>query len=218
MKKIISSLLVVFLLTFFFQEIKYANTNTSANQETISNKLIRFHVIANSDSEQDQSLKLKVRDAVLEYMYPKLKNSKNISESRKILKDNNSNIIQISKKIIENNGFQYNVTTSLGRDNFPIKTYGCITLPQGNYEAYKIIIGNGQGHNWWCVMFPPLCFIDITKGETSQKETEKQMKKTLTNNEYKLVDNTEHPKSSNNTKITFKFKTIEILHKLKLSL
>src|SRR3712207_6409519 len=92
-------------------------------------------------------------------------------------------------------------------ENFPVKTYGDITLPQGDYEAYRVIIGNGKGHNWWCVMFPPLCFTDITKGEVELQKTDEMMKKTLTKEEYKLVNN----KYEENNEIIFKFKIIEKL-------
>lgn len=188
------------------------NTNTingKASQEDISSKLIRFHVIANSDDKIDQGLKLKIRDAVLKYVSPKLKDCKNIEESRKIISSEDKNIRKISEAIIKENGFKYSVATSLSQEYFPVKTYGNITLPQGKYEAYRIIIGIGTGQNWWCVMFPPLCFVDITKGNVSYEKTEKEMKNVLSEDEYKLVDNT-----VNNKKIIVKFKLAEIFSKL----
>ncbi|OOB76307.1 peptidase [Clostridium haemolyticum] len=178
-----------------------------ASQKSIANKLIRFHVIANSDSTEDQALKLKVRDEILEYISPKLKNSKSIEESRQIIKENSEVINAIAKKTIQKNGYTYTVKTELSHENFPVKTYGDITLPQGDYEAYRVIIGNGKGHNWWCVMFPPLCFTDITKGEVELQKTDEMMKKTLTKEEYKLVNN----KYEENNEIIFKFKIIEKL-------
>lgn len=178
--------------------------------EEISEKLIRFHVIANSDSKEDQELKLKVRDKVIEYIYPKLKESKSIEESRQILKENDKAIKEIAIKEIKANKYNYEVDTTLSYEKFPVKTYGNITLPQGNYEAYRIIIGNGEGQNWWCVMFPPLCFVDITKGEVSYKETEKQMKTVLNYEEYNKVDN-----KLSNKKINFKFKAVEVLKEIK---
>lgn len=211
MKKILIGLLVIFSLNFILQNFKYTKAN--ASQETISNKLIRFHVLANSDCVQDQSLKLKVRDSVIKFMYPKLINSKSIAESKKILEENNKGILEVCQKTISENGYSYNVKTSLSKENFPIRSYGNITLPEGKYEAYKIIIGNGQGHNWWCVMFPPLCFIDITKGNLSEKQTEKQMRKTLSKDEYRLVNKDSKSKPSSN-KIILKLKIVEILHKL----
>lgn len=177
-------------------------------QKDISSKIIRFHVIANSDLKSDQQLKLKVRDKVLEYIQPKLKNSKNIDESRKILLANNTAINKIAEDVVRKNGYNYEVKTMLSNENFPIKTYGNITLPQGNYEAYRIIIGSGKGQNWWCVMFPPLCFVDITKGEASYEQTEKDMKRVLTEEEYESVDN--RLKHSDND-IKIKFKLLEMI-------
>jgi stage II sporulation protein R len=180
----------IFWSGFSVKGIKANNVNSMSLQNSIENKIIRFHVIANSDKAEDQALKLKVRDKVLEYIAPKLKTSKSIEESRQILMQNDSYIQKIADKVIKDNGYSYKSVTMLSKENFPVKTYGNITLPQGEYEAYRIIIGNGAGQNWWCVMFPPLCFIDITKGEVSYKETEKAMKQVLTENEYEEVDNT----------------------------
>ncbi|WP_125153326.1 stage II sporulation protein R [Clostridium rectalis] len=180
---------------------------TSIYREDISSKLIRFHVIANSDLVMDQNLKLKVRDEVLSYMSPKLKQCNNINESRRVILENNKEIKNIAEKIIKQNGYDYSVETKLSQENFPVKTYGNITLPQGKYEAYRIIIGKGEGQNWWCVMFPPLCFVDITKGEVSYKETEKEMKQVLNDKEYETIDNT----SNGNIKI--KFKIAEVIKK-----
>lgn len=173
----------------------------------VYNKVIRFHVIANSDTVQDQSLKLKIKDKILEYIGPKLKNSKSIEESRNILKQNDKEIVAIAERVVKQNGYSYNVNSSLLRENFPIKTYGNITLPQGNYEAYKIVIGKGQGQNWWCVMFPPLCFIDITKGSVAYKETEEKMRMVLNNREFSEINN--------NNNIQFKFKILEVFEQLK---
>ncbi len=184
-------------------------------QSDLSNKLIRFHVIANSDNAQDQALKLKVRDKVLEYIYPKLKTSKSIEESRSIIKANDEAIKKIAEEVVRKNGYNYAVATELSKQKFPVKAYGNITLPQGEYEAYRILIGSGSGQNWWCVMFPPLCFIDITKGEVSYKETEKSMKQVLSEKEYEAIDNTKDVKENKHgEKIVVKFKVVELVKKL----
>lgn len=202
-----------------------AEENQEVMIEDISSKLIRFHVIANSDGELDQKLKLKVRDEVLKYIQPLLKDSKDIEESRDILKEENENIINIAKEIIEENGYSYKVESTLTKEYFPVKTYGNITLPQGKYEAYRIIIGSGEGQNWWCVMFPPICFVDLTKGEVAYEETENQMKKVLNDEELNLVSNTKEASKDNlqgskvvdNTEdnnIVIKFKIGELLKNL----
>lgn len=207
MKKfILTSFTVIFIIFIAMNGFKISS---KASQSDIASKLIRFHVIANSDDKIDQELKLKVRDSVLKYISPKLVNCKNIEQSRKIIKSEDKNIKKIAEKVIDKNGFKYIVATVLSQENFPVKTYGNITLPQGKYEAYRIIIGNGSGQNWWCVMFPPLCFIDITKGNVSYEKTESEMKQVLTGDEYKMVDNT-----VSNNKIIVKFKILEMIDKL----
>lgn len=207
MKKIL--VIIVCILAIFTLNSNKIQVKSESVQQDIASKIIRFHVIANTDSKSDQALKLKVRDKVLEYIQPKLKKSKSIEESRKIIKENDKQIIDIANKTIKDNGYSYSVKTTLSNENFPIKTYGNITLPQGKYEAYRIIIGEGKGQNWWCVMFPPLCFVDITKGEVSYKETEDEMKMVLTPEEYKIVNNKTDKTKENDIKI--KFKILEVL-------
>ena len=126
--------------------------------------LIRFHVLANSDTEEDQALKLKVRDAVISYLQPKLEESESIEESEQIIKQEYENLEKISKNIIYDNGYTYNITVGLQYSDFPAKQYSSVVLPAGQYKALKIVIGEGQGKNWWCVMFPPLCFVDEENG------------------------------------------------------
>lgn len=204
---------IILIFTIIFLIISNVNGNdvAYAGQKSIENKVIRFHVIANSDTTLDQAVKLKVRDAVLKYIAPKMSNSKDINNSRKLLKSYDGEIKNISQKVLKDNGFSYSVQTVLDHENFPIKSYGNITLPQGEYEAYKIVIGSGKGHNWWCVMFPPLCFVDITRGEIANKETDTQMKKVLTNDEYEMVSTD----SKDQNKIVIKFKFIEIFNSIK---
>lgn len=156
--------------------------------EEIVDKIIRFHVIANSNSDEDQELKLKVRDRVIEYVSDKLKNSKSLDESREFINNNKKNIEDIANAVISENGYSYKVNSSISKVNFPDKVYGDVIFPQGEYEAYRIIIGEGNGENWWCVMFPPLCFVDGTKeaidstkvidslSDNSQEENEIQFK------------------------------------------
>jgi len=203
---ILTSIAIIIIVSI---GLNITNVSGKASQSDIAGKLIRFHVIANSDDKIDQNLKLKVRDSVLKYISPKLKECKNIKESREILNTENKNIKKIAQTIIKRNGFRYSVATTLSQENFPVKTYGNITLPQGKYEAYRIIIGTGTGQNWWCVMFPPLCFVDITKGNVSYQKTEKEMKTVLSDDEYNMVDNT-----VNGKKIVVKFKLEEIFNEL----
>lgn len=170
-------------------------------------KLIRFHVIANSDSEDDQELKLKVRDAVIAYLEPKLEKSSSIEESEEIIKGEYKNLEKISKNIIDENGYTYNVAIGLKYSNFPAKQYSSVVLPAGEYKALKIVIGEGKGKNWWCVMFPPLCFVDKENGIIDEK-TDKKLQEILSPEEYDLI----MAKDKSEVKdLKFKFKIIEVL-------
>lgn len=201
MKKYFSLIGIIGIIVLVFNT-KGVQATKSANN--IDEKLIRFHVLANSNSTEDQNLKLKVRDKVIEYISLKLKESKSINQSREILLLEEKNIIDMAEEIIKAEGYTYKVETTLGRTNFPEKTYGNITLPQGEYEAFRILIGEAKGDNWWCVMFPPLCFVDMTKGQISYEESEEQLKKVLSEEEANSVID------DNYTKVEFKFKLIEL--------
>ncbi|HCW54293.1 MAG TPA: stage II sporulation protein R [Clostridium sp.] len=197
------------------------NSNTGINvkvldYDKVKNSLIRFHVIANSDSNEDQNLKIKVKNQIIDYLYPYLNDSKSLDESREIIKSNISEVKKIAEKVIKDNNYNYDVKIQLSRENFPEKSYGNIVLPQGNYEAFRIIIGSGQGKNWWCVMFPPLCFVDESKAEVEYDKVEERI-----NSESKLnnVSNDEkieldEQKSESDNCVQIKFKFIEIIEKL----
>jgi len=198
--------------------------NRTLNYDEVKNSLIRFHVIANSDNEEDQKLKLNVKNKVIEYLYPYLNNSKSLDESRQIIKDRTKEVKKLAEQVIKDNNYEYKIQIELSRENFPDKSYGNITLPQGNYEAFRIIIGDGQGRNWWCVMFPPLCFVDESKAEVEYDKTEKMInsKKDSLNLETEL--NSKENKSEeldkqndngkNQSDVKIKFKIVEIFKSL----
>lgn len=204
MKKYFSLIGIIGIIVLVFNTKGVQATKAINNIDGVDEKLIRFHVLANSNSTEDQNLKLKVRDKVIEYISPKLKESKSIEQSREILLVEESNIIDMAEETIKEEGYNYKVETTLGRTNFPEKTYGNITLPQGEYEAFRILIGEAKGDNWWCVMFPPLCFVDMTKGQISYEESEEQLKKVLSEEEANSVID------DNYTKVEFKFKLMEL--------
>ena len=206
---ILASILVVVLITSTFVIIKEVNKIEACTYD-YKDKLIRFHVIANSDSDKDQKLKLKVRDEVISYLKPKLENSNSIEESEKIIKNEYKTLENISKKVISKNGYNYNVSINLGYSKFPTKQYSSVVLPAGEYKSLKIIIGKGQGKNWWCVMFPPLCFIDDQNGIIDEK-TDKKLKEVLTEEEYDLI----MAKNKNEVKnLEFKFKITEVFQNI----
>ena len=174
-----------------------------ATQNLIANKIIRFHVLANSDKKSDQELKLKVRDGILKKLEPEFKKAKNKSETREILKKNLDEIKIEADKILKENNCEYKTKVSLAYDYFPTRQYGDIKFLPGKYETIKIIIGKGRGHNWCCVMFPPLCFMDMTK-KVVPKNLKNKFKNILSEDEFKLI-NCENEKKS----IKVKFKIVE---------
>ncbi|MCR1951736.1 MULTISPECIES: stage II sporulation protein R [unclassified Clostridium] len=179
--------------------------------DDIVNEIIRFHVIANSDSEEDQNLKLKVRDKVIEYVSDKLKDCKDLSEAREFIVSNKSEIELIAKNTVIENGYSYDVTSMLSRENFPDKVYGDLIFPQGEYEAYRILIGEAKGQNWWCVMFPPLCFVDGTKDAVDSKEIEEKLSEEKAKDENNIRSENENKNKKANIK--FKSKIFEVLFK-----
>ena len=215
MKKLLVLIICTSAMIFFLflggvvtQEEKAPSNGELA--DNLCEKLIRFHVLANSDSQEDQELKQKVKDKVIEYLLPKLQGATSIEESREILIRENAAVIALAEEYIKSSGYSYTAKGELVRDNFPVKRYGAIELPQGEYEAYKIVIGSGKGQNWWCVMFPPLCFVDVTMGEVEEEETLKTMEEYLTHEEYEAIKTNPSLKGEKNEEVTFRFILVDI--------
>ncbi len=144
---------------------------TRCLQQSMAQKVLRFHVLANSDSTEDQELKLKVRDRVGTVMADKLKDAKTMDEGTLVVEQNLGVIEDCAAAVIAEEGYRYPVSVALENCTFPEKTYGVYTFPGGEYEALRVVIGSGAGHNWWCVMYPNLCFansmyeVDEASGE-----------------------------------------------------
>lgn len=126
--------------------------------------LIRFHVIANSDSAADQALKLKVRDRILDDLQPIISQAVSVEQARLLVSENLQQIQAAAREEIIQNGMDYPIQAELGQFEFPAKIYGDVVLPNGSYEALRVSIGQGAGQNWWCVLFPPLCFVNGSGG------------------------------------------------------
>lgn len=152
---------IVLIISIIYISSFYLLNAEEAYIDDIRSQIIRFHVRANSDSERDQELKLKVRDKILEEVQPLLEESKSIDETRLIMMNNLDNIKSIALKALEEEGVAYDVDVSLGIKSFPTRKYGSLVFPAGEYEALVVEIGEGKGQNWWCIMFPPLCFVDM---------------------------------------------------------
>ena len=160
-----SKIIVIFVL-YFFCAIGWSFFSEAVARNAPKEKelgLIRLHVLANSDSSDDQILKQKVRDAILAYLEPKITLAEKNSDARQIIVDNKNALLEIAYKVIHENGYHYSVDLELGVFEFPIKSYGDLVLPAGQYEAVRILIGDAKGSNWWCVLYPPLCFLEESK-------------------------------------------------------
>lgn len=155
-----------------------AGTWAQTRQQTISSALVRLHVIADSDAAEEQEIKLEVRDAVLAYLTPVLEEAENQQQARQIIRDNLEGIAQAAGSAAR--GRQVSVT--LSRESYPTREYEGFTLPAGRYESLRVILGQGQGKNWWCVVFPPLCLSaaesekvqDVLNGEDLSIVTEEE--------------------------------------------
>ncbi|WP_148321439.1 MULTISPECIES: stage II sporulation protein R [Clostridia] len=189
---------------------------TELNYDDIKDKLIRFHVIANSDTDEDQNLKLKVRDKVVEALSEKLSNVNSLEEAENVLEENIDYVNEIAKEVIEENNYTYEVTTMLSYENFPDKVYGDCVFPQGNYEAFRVIIGEGKGQNWWCVMFPSLCFVDESKNSVDSSYLKEEIENIEPKNNETINEDKEKNKESSNVNngVKFKFKIVEVINNI----
>ena len=155
-------------------------------QKGIAEKIIRFHVIANSDTKADQNLKLAVRDAVGIKMSGLLKDAADRSRSEAVIRKNMEDMKQTAEKVIAERGYDYDVDICLTDTDFPVKTYGAYTFPAGNYEALEITLGDGAGHNWWCVLYPNMCFRGSVY-EVVDDDAKENLKEVLTPDEYESI-------------------------------
>jgi len=171
------------------------------SQNELSGKLIRLHVLANSDSDEDQALKLTVRDSILSEISDILIGAESKSEAVTIIEENIPALTKIAADKIEEEGYDYSVSMSIENEDFPTRIYDTFSLPAGNYTSLRVEIGESEGQNWWCVVFPPLC-VTAAEGEDSLETTE------LTDEEVSLI-------TEEYTGYVIKFKALEILDSIK---
>ncbi len=204
----IKPFLIIFLLLCLFVFVCTVSYVRAVSTD-IANSVFRLHVIANSDTTQDQNLKLKVRDALLGFMKEHSSTCSSKEEVMMVAKSLEKDLKQVALDVIKQNGFDYDVDIQIGTSQFPTKQYGDIALPAGNYDSLKVKIGNASGQNWWCVMFPPLCFVDVSTGIVPDS-SKQELKKNLNDEEYDLISET------NSNEVNFKFKLIEFFQNWKL--
>lgn len=197
----IKMIIILSLLLFLYVTI-LAFSYAKSVSYNISDSVFRLHVIANSDSEEDQNLKYKVRDNLLNYMNTLCANCSSKEEAIKIVEQNKDKFEEIALQTIRENNYSYDVNINIGNFEFPTKTYGDISLPAGYYDALRVEIGEAKGKNWWCVMFPPLCFVDVSSGVVPE-ESKEIIQNNLSEEEFALVSD------NSSDDIQFKFKLIE---------
>ena len=199
MKKIFFSILLGEIL--FLSIVSSAWEDDVINeviQPSIASKILRFHVLANSDAAEDQSVKEEVRDAVGGYLQPFLNDADNMEETKQIVNENMDGIIQTAENTLQENGYDYEVQAHIVRTNFPEKSYGPYTFPSGEYEALQIVIGEGKGQNWWCVLYPNMCFRGAVF-EVIEEDAKEVLREVLNPWEYAKVFD------SGKTEVRFKF-------------
>ena len=158
-------------------------------QTNLSKEVFRFHVLADSDSDEAQRVKLKVRDHVLEYMKKNMPGNQDMvsaSQTKEWTKEHLREIESVSEEVVREEGYLYGVKANVTTCYFPEKRYGDVVFPEGYYEALRIELGDAKGHNWWCVLYPNLCFIDATYAVVSE-EGKEQLKEALTDEEFEMV-------------------------------
>ena len=195
-KILLAALLIGLAGTLFFTglntvRLKRENREIKARldreiQQGIAGEVFRLHVIANSDTEKDQELKLKVKTRIVEYLKEILGEDAGLEETKEAVLTHLTEIEQEAENIIEEQGFDYPVEAVVEKTYFPEKTYGDCTFPAGEYEALKVKIGSAKGQNWWCVLYPSLCFLDDTYGIVTEVKKE-DLKEVLTAEEFQKI-------------------------------
>ncbi len=171
----------------------------------IYDEIIRLHILANSNGKEDQELKLILRDSLLEEMKVLLDNCETLEKACAVIDENTDALNSVALDVIRENGYEYNVTTSLSVEYYPTREYEDITLPSGEYRSLRVVIGEGKGQNWWCVLYPPIC-----TGTASA--TEELAETGFTTNQIKLITDTD------DEKYTVRFKCVEFFSDLKYKL
>lgn len=167
-----------FLLLSIILLFTYLRTaEDEALADRVAPSILRFHVVANSDSDEDQDLKLQVKELLLNHMADNLASASDADEVRTYVTKHKAELEETAEAYMASMGYDYRAEASLTREYFPTKTYGDMVFPCGVYEALKITLGEGEGHNWWCVLYPPMCFIDITYGVVPDSSKELLMEK-----------------------------------------
>lgn len=208
MKKKLNFILILTILVFIYIALLSFNYSKAVSSN-LSDSVFRLHIIANSDSSADQELKLKVRDNIINYMNTLTSSSSDKKDVISMVNNHLDSFKEIALNTIKGNGYNYDVNIEIGNFHFPTKSYGDISFPAGNYDALRIEIGDAIGQNWWCVLFPPLCFVNSSTGVVPD-DSKNTLKENINSESYEIIS--EGNKSKNTSDIKIKFKIIEFFN------
>ena len=169
-KSLISLALAIVVLAVSTACFDAESRQSSVSAYCDANSIFRLHIIANSNSAEDQAVKLEVRDAVLEYEAENL-DAVSAAKTREELMTHGAELLEIIEGVLRSNGFDYGAQMLVGTFPFPDREYNGVLYPAGDYDAFRVILGDGAGENWWCVMFPPLCILKSDNGKIDTDET-----------------------------------------------
>jgi stage II sporulation protein R len=164
---------ILILITIFITVTGKINNSTSKATDQIPDDAIRLRIIANSNSDIDQAVKLRIKEEVIKHIYPKIKDIEDKEEAEDVIYKEVEDLNQVVNDVLKANNIDTNFYVDYGLTNFPTKVYGEKVYQAGRYEAVYIVLGEGKGDNWWCVLFPPLCLVDVNFNEGEIKENEK---------------------------------------------
>lgn len=179
----IAAIAVLFLFTGVLMVFYRRGVAEQRRQQDIAEEILRLHVVANSDSEEDQALKMEVKESIVTYLRGIMGDAKSVEEARLEIQKRLPEIEDLAREKMKMEGYDYEADAVLGKCYFPVKEYGDMTFPAGEYEALKVNLGKSAGKNWWCVMYPTLCFVDSTYQIVPETSKEK-LKENLTEEEY----------------------------------
>ncbi len=160
-------------------------------EEEIYDKVVRLHVLANSDSEEDQAVKLKVRDAILAITVPLLQNCETKEEVVALLEENQTLFVEAAKAVLQEEGFDDTVSIEMGLEEYPTRTYDSLCFPAGEYISMRVSLGTGEGQNWWCCLFPPLCLGAATVRDEDAEDA--CISVGFTPTQYKIITESDKP-------------------------
>ena len=149
-----------------------AETMNADLEDGIYDSVLRFHIRANSDSEEDQRVKLIVKEQVMEAAKEYVQNSSSKEDTKQILGKHLTDLVHVAEKTLAEEGYFYRVKAYFSKEEFPVKKYGDMTFPAGTYEALRMDLGDAEGKNWWCMLYPSLCFVDVTTGIVPEESKE----------------------------------------------